>query len=430
MKQKSLILLLLILILTINTIIVHANVEQPVLKSEAALLVDNNTGKFLYVNNETKKIQPGDFVKIMTAIVAIEAVDDIDKHYVADANTLDGYNYSYGNMGILPGESLSMNDLLHGMLVYNAGDAAEVIAAELSTSRNDFIKKMNNKAVEIGALNTKFTNPTGIPSKKQYSTLEDIHLITKYAMANPHLKDIVSTSRYEIEPTNKYKKKRYLDNTNKFVTAVNTGKYFTPKANGIKTSYIDDDNCGLALLYETDEMSLSIYVAGAPYNSTKDINYAYEDTTKLIEFGSEYYTNVKVIAQDDILEEIELSNAKGIDRLLIEAKEDVFINLPTGYSEEKLKTTVKLKKDIKAPINKGEILGSLTVTYDGEEYITISLESPKEVKANHLKGLFRKLWSILTSPILLVSLGIILIIFVWAVLIFNRKKVYKIDHKH
>ena len=97
MKQKSLILLL--LILTINTIIVHANVEQPVLKSEAALLVDNNTGKFLYVNNETKKIQPGDFVKIMTAIVAIEAVDDIDKHYVADANTLDGYDYSYGNMG-------------------------------------------------------------------------------------------------------------------------------------------------------------------------------------------------------------------------------------------------------------------------------------------------------------------------------------------
>ena len=88
---------------------------------------------------------------------------------------------------------------------------------------------MNNKAVELGAFNTKFTNPTGIPSKSQYSTLEDIHTITKYAMSIPEIKEIVSTSRYEIEPTNKYKQKRYLDNTNKFVTAVHSGKYFTPK---------------------------------------------------------------------------------------------------------------------------------------------------------------------------------------------------------
>ena len=190
----------------------------------------------------------------------------IDKNetVVADVNTLASYDYSFGHMGILAGEMLTLDNLLHGMLLYDAGDAAEVIANYTFSTRSKFIKKMNDKAVEIGALNTKFTNPTGFPDEKQYSTAEDIYKITKYAMDKEYFRDIVKRQRYEMKPTNKYKQNRYLDNTNKFVNSTSTGGYYTSKAKGVKTSYINDSNCGVIIQYENDNLKFMSIVSGSP----------------------------------------------------------------------------------------------------------------------------------------------------------------------
>lgn len=427
MKRNLFLILLLIYIITNTIQPIMAKTNNPELSANAALLVDVSTGRALYKKNTTEKIQPGGFTKIMTAIVAMECMVNKNETVVADVNTLASYDYSFGHMGILAGEMLTLNDLLHGMLVYEAGDAAEVIAEYSLESRSDFIKKMNSKAVEIGALNTKFTNPTGFPDKKQYSTLEDIYKITKYAMENPYFREIVKTQRYEMQPTNKYKQNRYLDNTNKFITAYSTDKYYTSKAKGIKTSYIDNKNCGLILQYENEQMKLMSLIAEAPYNG--ETNYAYEDSSSLINYGLNFYTNVKVISENDIMAEIDLPNGKQTDRILLEATKDIYVNLPKEYDKDKLKTKVELENNIKAPLSKGKVLGVVKVLYDGEEYISTPLTSPITVEADNIKGFFKKIWSVLTSPALLVTLGILLIILVWSILIFNRKKVYKIDRK-
>jgi len=426
MKKK--IISILLMAMAINFYLFPAYADAtPSVTADSALLIDTATGKYLYKNNIDKKIDPGGYTKIMTAIVAMECMVDKNETVIADGNTLAQYDYSFGHMGILAGEMLTLDNLLNGMLIYDAGDAAEVIAAYSMESRSDFIKKMNSKAVEIGALNTKFTNPTGFPDKKQYSTVEDIYKITKYAMTIDYFNEIVKRYRYEMEPTNKYKQKRYLDNKNKFLSTTSTDKYYTSRAKGIKTSYINDDNCGVILQYETDKMKLMSIVAGSDYDGTT--NFAYEDTKSLIDYGLNYYTSVKVISEGDILSEVNLTNGKDADRILLESTEDVYVNLPKNYDGEKLKTRVVLEDNIRAPISKGKILGSVTVIYDGEEYITTSLTSPIEVKADNIKGLFKKVWSIITAPALLVALGILLIIFVWSLLIFNKKKVYKIDKK-
>lgn len=423
-KITSIILLLIMAIVYF----IPANAEgKPRLTTETALLADIMTDKFLYKDNINEKIQPGGFTKIMTAIIAIESMVDKNETVVADGDTLAKYDYSFGHMGILAGEILTLDNLINGMLIYDAGDAAEVIASYSFDSRSEFISKMNSKAVEIGALNTKFTNPTGFPDKKQYSTVEDIYKITKYAMSLDYFSEVVKKYRYEMDATNKYKQKRYLDNKNKFLSTTTTDKYYTSRAKGIKSSYIDDNNCGVILLYETDKIQLMSIVTGASYDGVT--NYAYDDTNKLIDFGLNYYTSVKVISENDILAEVELDNAKDTDRILLEATEDVYINLPKEYDEEKLETKIVLENNIKAPISKGKILGSVTVMYDGDEYISASLTSPIEIKANNFKGFFRKIWSVLTSPVLLVGLGILLIIIVWSMLIFSKKKTYKIDRK-
>ncbi len=401
--------------------------NSPVLSSKSAILIDAKTGKQLYSHNANEKIAPGGFAKIMTAIVAIEGMLDSGETVVADAEVLAAYDYSFGNMGILPGEILTLDNLINGMILYDAGDAAEVIASYSMESRSEFIKKMNSKAVDIGALNTKFTNPTGFPDEKQYTTVEDICKITKYAMELDYFREIAEKHRYEMKPTNKYKQTRYLDNKNKFLSSVTTDKYYTIRAKGVKTSYIDDNNCGVILWYETDNSTLLSIVAGASYNG--ETNFSYEDTNKLIDYGLNFYTNVKVISAGDILAEVELLNGKDIDRILLEATEDVYVNLPKNYDEDKLTTSVVLEKDIKAPISKGKFLGKVTVLYNGEEYISAPLTSPKEVMADNVKGFFVKTVRFLTQPALLVSLGILLIVIVWSALIFSRKKTYKID-KH
>ena len=136
------------LIFSIININVYAKANKPDVTSDKVMIVDNASGKYLYKKNIDKKTQPGGFTKIMTAIIAIENMSSEDESIVAKADTLASYDYSFGNMGILAGESLTLKDLLYGMLLYDAGDAAEVIADYSLNSREDFIKAMNKKAVE------------------------------------------------------------------------------------------------------------------------------------------------------------------------------------------------------------------------------------------------------------------------------------------
>lgn len=427
MKKVVSALIAVILCFSTLNINVFAESEKPDIHSDKVLLVDNASGKYLYKEGIDKKIQPGGFVKIMTAIIAIENMASEEEAVAAKAETLEAYDYSFGNMGILAGETLVLKDLLYGMLLYDAGDAAEVIADYSLGSRSDFIKEMNKKAVDIGALNTKFTNPTGYPDKNQYSTLEDMYKITKYAMKLPLFAKIADTGMHEIAPTNKYREKRYLPNSNKFITRYSSDKYYTSKATGVKTSYIDDSNCGLILQYDDDKTSITCLVAEAKYDG--NLNYAYEDAKTLLKYGLNYYKSIKVISKDEILSEVELKNGKGIDRILLEVPEDLYVNLPSDYDEEKLEIKTKTEKNIKAPISKGQALGVVKVIYDGEEYSSVVLTSPVAVEANNIKGFLKSIWSVISSPKLLVTLGLLLIVFVWTTLIFNRKKQAEIKRK-
>jgi len=416
-----------ILVFSMININIYAESSTPDVKSGKVLIADNASGKYLYKKNISEKIQPGGFSKIMTAIIAIENMASEEECTAARVQTLESYDYSFGNMGILAGESLTLKDLLYGMLLYDAGDAAEVIADYSLGSRDTFIKEMNKKAVEIGALNTNFTNPTGYPDEKQYTTLEDIYKITIYAMKLPMFAKIVDTGMYEIPPTNKYPETRYLPNSNKFITRYSTDKYYMSKASGVKTSYIDDNNCGVVLQYDDDNTSITCIVAEAKYDGT--VNYAYEDAKALLKFGLNYYESVKVVSKDEILSEVEFNNGKGVDRILLEVPEDLYVNLPKNYDPKKLSIVTKTEKNIKAPISKGQALGIVNVLYDGEEYASVVLASPMAVEANNIKGFFKNIWDVLSSPKLLVTMGLLLIVFVWSTLIFNRRKQTKLKKK-
>ena len=96
------------------------------------------------------------------------------------------------------------------------------------------------------------------------------------------------------------------------------------------------------------------------------------------------------------------------------------------YDEKNLKIQTKIEKNVKAPISKGQALGMVKVIYNDEEYASVVLTSPEAVEADNIKGILKSIWSVISSPKLLVTLGLLLIIFVWSTLIFNRRKQAKI----
>ncbi len=390
------------------------------LKSSSILMIDTSSSRAIYSKNSTDKIAPGGFTKILTAVIVLENISDINSIVTADANTIASCDFSYGNMGLLANEQMSVKNLLYGMLLYDAAEAAQVLATYTFGNYESFIEAMNNKAKELGCTKSSFTNAGGYPDDKQYSTLEDMALIAQYAMQNDTFREITSTANIEIAPTNKYTSSRHLNNTNKFVCPYVSKDYYDENASGVKTSYNSDSDCGLITCYNINGIEFMFLSSGSPYDGI--YNYSYEDAKKLIEYAKTYYKTVKVISKEEIIDEIPVKNAKGTNRLLLVAAEDVYANLPEDYDEELLETKCESEKTVKAPISKGDAYGVVSVFYDGELYAKSHLIASESLKKAPLKGAFMSFLGIFTSTPFKVIVLTIIILYVSFTLWVNHLK--------
>ncbi|MBQ8918043.1 MAG: D-alanyl-D-alanine carboxypeptidase, partial [Oscillospiraceae bacterium] len=177
------------------------------LQSETVLLLNMDTGKVMYEKNADARVYPASLTKIMTAILALENVEDLDgtkvalKQYIQDM--LYGKNASLG--GILLGEEVSMRGLLYASMLQSANEASLMIGDYLGDgSLTQFAEMMNDKAKELGCTGTNFVNPNGLHDENHYTTARDMAKIAAYAMQNPEFVEIVNTISMDIGPTNKH----------------------------------------------------------------------------------------------------------------------------------------------------------------------------------------------------------------------------------
>ncbi|MEK9178646.1 MAG: serine hydrolase, partial [Patescibacteria group bacterium] len=169
-----------------------SNVE---LSAQAALIYDLTDEERLYEKNSKERLPIASLSKIMTAVIALENKRQDDRYYVSKSN-LVGEN----SMGLTPGEVLTLEELLYGLILPSGNDAAEVLASNYPGGRAEFVKAMNDKASSLGLENTNFTNPSGLEGDgKQYSTAYDLLVITRYAIKNfPLFREVVATVEKEI----------------------------------------------------------------------------------------------------------------------------------------------------------------------------------------------------------------------------------------
>ncbi|MBI3984677.1 MAG: D-alanyl-D-alanine carboxypeptidase [Candidatus Levybacteria bacterium] len=219
--------------------IISSTFNRPEITARSAFVFDITTKKALYEKNVKQKLPMASITKIMTATVALENPKKDNKYFVSEKE-LVGEN----SMGLESGETLSLEELLYGLILPSGNDAAEVLAANFQGGRAEFIKAMNNKAKSLGLKDTNFTNPSGLEGDGyQYTTAYDLVVITRYALTNfPLFAKVSETFSYNLD-ANSTHKAYYLENETNLLTSY-------PGVKGVKTGYTPE--AGLCLVTYLD----------------------------------------------------------------------------------------------------------------------------------------------------------------------------------
>lgn len=235
----------------------HSN--YPVVSAQSAMVVDMNSGVTLYEKDPQRGLFPASTTKIVTALVALDLYD------VEDVVTVPYYSVIGQRMGLSWGEKITVRNLLNGLLIYSANDAAEVLALIAPTGRDHFIELMNEKVLDLGLVNTHFTNPAGLDDAAQYSTVKDLITVSKVALKNPIFAEIVATPEMTVKSVDE-KILHRLKSTNKLLTEVDGVK-------GVKTGWTEIARENLVTYIERDNKKILIAVLGSQdrFGETKEL---------------------------------------------------------------------------------------------------------------------------------------------------------------
>ncbi len=217
----------------------NADSKTPDLVTTAAISYDLTTDRLLYGKNIKTRLPIASLTKIMTAIVALEN-DDLNREIKIGK---DAASIGENTMGLSEGEILTMEDLLYGLILLSGNDASEAIAQGMPFGRENFVYLMNKKAEDLGLSDTHFTNPSGLEGDgKQYGTVYDLLVVSRYALKNPFFAKIVSSVTHEVPYSDKHKY-FYMFNETNLLTSY-------PGVKGIKTGYTTE--AGLCLVTYLD----------------------------------------------------------------------------------------------------------------------------------------------------------------------------------
>jgi D-alanyl-D-alanine carboxypeptidase len=337
------------------------------INSESAILIEPESGNVLYSKNSTEKMYPASTTKIMTAILAIENCN-LDEIATVSENAIKLVPSGYTNAKLVSGEKMSIEDLLYGLMLNSANEAANVIAEHVSGSIENFAKLMNQKAEELGCKNTHFVNANGMHDDNHYTTAEDLSIIATYCMENSTFRKIVSTVKYTLPATEQYPNTdRIMTNTNMLITL--SSKYYYEYAIGVKTGYTSQAGNCLVSCAEKDNVRL-ICVTLKAGTATSNSSYRFADSKELLEYGFENFSNQTIIQKDTVIDTVQVLNAteesKNVNVVTQEDVSDFIKN--TDISA--LTPEVQIQSNIEAPLYANDIVGTITYTIDGIDYST------------------------------------------------------------
>lgn len=364
--------------------------------ANAACVYNIENDRYIFDKNKDEQIYPASTVKLMTAILALEAFgEDLDHEITATSEALGAT--SGNNIAIKRDEVLTAEQLLYALICGCANDAANVLAVEIAGSIEGFVVMMNQKARELGATNTNYTNPTGMHHPAMVTTAADTALIAAEAAKNELIVEMSTVEKYTLEATNK-QPQRIIFNKNYYYSSNMEYIYRWNVPRGLNAGYTAEGGYCIATSAARDGLTYIIIVMGA--RADENYIYSYTEAADLINWALYAYGYVKVLTTSSMICEVPVKLASKVDYVTLFPSSDIELYLPVDVDlSNDVQISWQLTVDsFTAPVDEGEVGGTLTATYKGESLGSYELITKTSVNRSNILYIFDLMRQIIETP--------------------------------
>ena len=393
--------------------------EDPQIAARAALLVDAETGEVLYDKNMHSRLPPASITKVMTCLLTLEAIDagklSLTDEITASTTAMADLDPLGSSAGIRQGEVLTVHELLLCMMVVSANEACHILGEAVGGSISAFVTLMNTRAAELGCTNTHFVNTSGLHDDAHYTSAWDIYLITREAMRHESFMEYANTATATIEATN-LSAERTLHTTNYLLDSWRALGYRNREAYGIKTGSTPEAGyCLVSSAVRADRTLISV-VLGAEKVELEDGKtqvQSFSETTRLFNWGFENFSLRSLLSVDDLVTEAPVELSSETNYVVLHPERSVARILPNDLSDEDVERNIHIyTTPVNAPIAKGDVLGEITLSYDGKVLDTVPLLASSSVSASRLLVFEKQVKDFFDKTIVKVILAVLTLLIV------------------
>lgn len=414
MKKKILCLLLVLACLSAQAFAV----EAPALSAKSAILYEASTNTVMYSLNPDEKVYPASTTKLMTAALAMEYGNPED--VVTVTNSAIDNIVSYGDdlrnsVYFLNGEQVAFGDLMKMLLIYSNNTAANILAEHISGSIDAFVELMNNKAQELGCTNTHFVNTHGLHTEEHYTTAADLLKIAQYAIGNTQIQEIMQQPTVNTPITNKHRTSQTLPTTNQLFSY----RPYSGVIGGKTGSTTAAGYCLVAACQEDDKTYYAI-VMGCDTSEHR-----FSEVTALFDYAKENFSLQTLVNTTDPVCEVPVRLSSAADSVVLVPEHSISALLPASFDPAEVTVDYHTEPDIAAPIAVGDVLGTATVTYNGQSYGEVNLVASASVSRSQLLYIMDRITAFFTSTafrVILIVLVVLAAAFVGYMVLVNRRR--------
>jgi len=364
--------LLLLASLFISTAVAANDIPPPpTLATKAFLLRDYNSGAILAQQNANERVEPASLTKLMTAYLSFKAIKNGHLQLTQTLPvSVKAWKIEGSKMFIEPDKPVTVDELLHGMIIQSGNDASITLAEGIGSSEEIFADMMNKEAARLGMKNTHFMNATGMPDANHYTTAHDLSLLSMALIRD-----------FPEDYKRLYSIKEYTYNK---ITQPNRNLLLwrDPFVDGMKTGHTESAGFCLISSAKRNDTRLISVILGTPSETARAV-----ESQKLLNYGFQFFESRLIYKKGQLVNTLKVW--KGADNTLAATvADDLYVTLPKGQAA-RLKANVVSKQPLIAPIAAGQEIGVIQFMLDGKPVIERKLVAGKEMP---VAGIFGRLW--------------------------------------
>ena len=409
-------------------------VEDPGLTCRNAILLDATYDEVLYDKGAYEKVYPASITKVMTALLVLEAVDagqlTLDTPITATAEALEVPKDS-STAKIQVGDTYTLEQYLYCLLLPSGNEVAQILAITVDGSIEAFVDHMNRRAEELGCLGTHFANPHGYHDDNHYTTAYDITRYMKAAMEYDLFQTILTSPNYTL-PANGVSEERIIRNTNALTSNWTYTDYLYGPGTGGKTGTTDEAGNCLVETAQKGDMSLISVILGAEEVDlgNGDVDHRqFSETLKLLDWGFDNFQRVTLTPDESLVAKVQVNLSTQADEVNVKPLGSITRTLPKDVDPDQVEMTINLfSESVDAPVEAGQVLGVLTLSYDGVDYGKLDLVADTSVERSdflyykdQVESFFRNAGVRLLLAVVLIAVVIVLL----RVLVFRKRRRYR-----